>query len=418
MTTYEIESVAFGGEGVARDSGLVVFIPFTLPGELVEASLEQKKKRFARASLLHIVKTSKERIDPLCPYFSVCGGCQLQHASYSEQLNIKRQFVEDSLCRIGKIETTVPPLIPSSSSFAYRRHISLQIRLVNAKWSLCFTKEDGSPLPIETCHLLHDEKDPILALLQDKLALFEESFPLEGRFKLLKVKEGYAAAFMLQKNLSSQDEKLLASSFTPFLQGLWIKTPQKMHETKALPLLFSCLNLEFFYSPFGFVQNHAEQSEKIYALAAALLKPRQKVLDLYCGLGISSLLLAKEGKKVIGIELSKESIALAKKNAKHNKIFPEEFVCSSAEDVVDKYIKSFSPDAILVNPPKTGLDGSIKDAFKDSCIKQIVYISCHPPTLARDLALLKTLGFSIEMVQSFDCFPQTTHVETVVNLIR
>ncbi len=413
-----IENVAFEGPGVGRSNGLVVFVPFTLPGELVNTSAIEQKKNFGKATLLEVVEKSPSRVNPLCPYFSFCGGCQLQHSSYDNQTILKKKFVEDSLLRIGKISFPVPPIVPSPTPLAYRRHISLQLHFIENAWKLCFTSLELKPLPIQSCVLFHEENDLILENLENSLAKFSSSMPLEGRLKIFKTLRGYIIACSLKKNISAEEERSLSNAFLETAIGVYIQTPEKIIEKGDLELSFEYENLKFYYSPFGFVQNHPKQTENILDLIRLLLKDSKKILDLYCGIGASTLLLAKDQKEIIGVEISEESIFFAKKNSKENSLEHISFFCASAETKTKELLSSFLPDSILVNPPKTGLDKEMRKLLDFQSIKQIVYVSCHPPTLARDLSFLQTLGFTISSLQSFDCFPQTTHVETVVNLKR
>ncbi len=413
-----VDNIAFEGAGVGRSDGLVVFIPFTLPGELVLVSSLKKKKNFATASLLKVIESSPHRESPPCPYFLRCGGCQLQHSSYLNQVTIKRQFVEDSLLRIGKISFPIPSVIPSPTPLAYRRHLSLQMHFLENSWKLCFTSLTLDPLPINSCLLLHEKEDPIIESLGKAIGELPATFPLEGRLKLFKVPKGYIVACTLKKNLTLQQEQELFSLLLEISLGVYIQTPEKTLQKGLSDLSFTHQNLHFSYSPFGFVQNHPEQTENILDLILSLLKNSKKVLDLYCGIGVSTLLLANQGKDVIGIEISPESIRLAKENGVNNNLPQVPFFCGSAEIEAKKVLSSFLPDSILVNPPKTGLDPEVRNLLNFLSVKQIVYVSCHPPTLARDLAFLQTLGFTLCFLQSFDCFPQTTHVETVVQLVR
>ncbi|MES2199062.1 MAG: class I SAM-dependent RNA methyltransferase [Chlamydiota bacterium] len=414
-----IDNVAFGGDGVARKDKLVIFTPFTLPGELVELELYQKKSNFARAHLQKVLQPSPHRIPAPCPYFTTCGGCQLQHSDYPYQLELKKRFVEDSLTRIGKISFSVPPVAPSTDPFSYRRHISLQVQCIKNTWQLCFTSTSSSFLPVQSCILFHLPEDPILANLQKIMAKLDLPASCEGRVKIIKTEKGYVVAFTFTQNLSKKDISFLSScQELDTVIALTIHMPQEKISKGDLSLTFACNGLTFAYSPFSFLQNHVEQSTRIYLLILDLLQGSKKILDLYCGIGVSTLLLAQTGKDVMGIEVNPKAIELAKENAKLNNLPHVPFFCSSVEDSAAKHIKAILPDAILVNPPKTGLDPIVKEALSHPCLKQVVYVSCHPPTLARDLAYLQTLGFTLQSIKSFDMFPQTTHVETVAHLIR
>lgn len=411
MTECEIQTVAFGGEGVAKVDGFVLFVPFTLPKERVQVKITEKKARFARASLEKVLEPNPHRIQPPCPYFTVCGGCQLQHADYLEQLNLKRRFVEDAFTRIGKLSFPIPPVIASSTSFGYRRHITLQLEYLENHWSLGFASQTGSFLPVNACLLFHELGDPILSHIEQALTKLPRNLP--GRLKILKKEPGYVLAFSFPYSLEEATLSFFSSlAENSLFMGVIIQTPDKQYSWKKPSLECSYSNLSFSYSPFSFIQNHAEQSEKIYLHVVSLLSSSHKILDLYCGIGVTSLLLATLGKQVLGIEINPIAISYAKENANKNGCNPDIFLCESAEKALS-YIASFEPDAILVNPPKTGVSPSVLKAIQSSLTNQIIYISCHPPTLARDAKILVDNGFALNHVQSFDMFPQTTHVETV-----
>lgn len=415
----EVDTVSFGGDGIARKDKLVIFTPFTLPGEIVDLEIYQKKSNFSRAHLKKVLKPSPHRVQPPCSYFKICGGCQFQHSDYPYQLELKKKFVEDSLSRIGKISFEIPPVVPSSDPFAYRRHISLQLQQIKNTWQLTFATNTHSFIAVQSCLLFHPVNDPILTNLQKIIEKLTLPAACEGRAKIIKTGEGHVIAFSFTKNLSKKDIAILLSCREiPSVLGLVIQMPQEQITQGDLTLTFTCNGLTFDYSPFSFLQNHIEQSTRIYLLILDLLQKSETILDLYCGIGVSTLLLAQSGKKVSGIEVNPTAIELAVKNAKINNLSHVPFFCSSAEDFTKSHIDSILPDALLVNPPKTGLDPIVKEALSHPCLKEIVYVSCHPPTLARDLAYLQIQGFILQSIQSFDMFPQTTHVETVVHLIR
>jgi 23S rRNA (uracil1939-C5)-methyltransferase len=424
MTLCPIHNIAFGGEGVGRIDKLAVFVPFTLPGELVEVEVHQKKRNFARAKLQTILEKSPERVTPPCSYFGICGGCQLQHASYPLQLKIKRRFIKDSLERIAKINFPVPEVTPSSVELGYRRHISLKLKNCNDVLTLGFTTPDGSHLPITSCLLLSLESTSaqIIPFLQSTFSKIGPQFLLsESLIKIIKNKfDTYLITCSFSSSLSSSVVDQLKTSFSnhPLISGYIFKTPDESLEFGDTLPSFTHKDLIFSYSPFGFVQNHPEQSANIYDWIVKVNSESKKILDLYCGIGVSSLLLAKEGKEVLGIELNANSVDLAFKNAERNKIKTAHFLCSSAESSTRKQLDKFKPDAIVVNPPKMGVFPEVLADICRSTTDTITYISCNPTTLARDLSFLIDKGFILHDLQAFDMFPQTTHVETAVLLVR
>lgn len=422
MTLCSIDNIAFGGEGVGRVDGLVLFVPFTLPGELTEVQIHRKKNTFAKAKLIKIIKANADRVIPPCPYFSKCGGCQLQHASYPLQLQLKKRFIEDSLKRIGKIEFDIPSVIPSSTPFAYRRHITLKLKLDGDCFKLGFTTLEGTHLPVYSCLLLNTDQDPILPFLQTLFSKIDPLLPLsESSIKILKdIHNRYLIACTFSSSLPSKELKLLKNelSLLDALSGFILKTPTQSFEAGEITPYFVHKGLTFHYSPFGFIQNHPEQSEKIYNWIVQSNLHAKKILDLYCGIGVSSLLLAKENKQVQGVELNPVSIELAIQNAKNNQINEVQFFCASAETSTRERLHIFQPDTLIVNPPKAGIPLEVLKDICKSSLTTITYISCNPPTLARDLSYLLNNGFIIENILAFDMFPQTTHVETVVKLAR
>lgn len=424
MNRCSIYNVAFGGDGVGRIYGLAVFVPFTLPDELVEVEITQKKKNFAKAKLHTILEQNKDRVIAPCPYFGTCGGCRLQHASYPLQLELKQKFVQDSLKRIGNIHFPVPPVTPSSTPFGYRRHISLKLKLSGKSLRLGFATVEGSHIPVNSCLLLEatETANPIIPFLQTVFSKVDPTLPLSGSIiKIIKHSQGrYLITCSLVAPLPIRQQDLLknALSSNPSIAGSILKTPAQVLESGDIHPFFTHKDLTFNYSPFGFVQNHPEQSGHIYDWTLKSNNHSKKILDLYCGIGISGLLLAKEGKKVVGVELNPISIELAGQNAQQNNIEGAEFVCDSAESSTRKILKSFKPDALILNPPKAGIAPEILKEFKNSSVELITYISCNPPTLARDLAHLALEGFELEDLQAFDMFPQTTHVEVTARLVR
>lgn len=332
-----------------RVDNFVILVPFTIPGEEVEVRLDKVHKNFAFGTLIKILQSSKHRLEPRCIYFGKCGGCQLQHMTYETQLKHKQQVIQDALKRIANIDVPLFPIRGAKEPFEYRRYIRLQ-RRENA---IGFIGIDNKTLvEIEKCVIFSEEK--------------------------ISLKEGENTLF---------------------------KSDEHVHQIWGLTI---------FSSPTAFLQNHKEQSEAIYREVTNQIKEVEPnhVLDLYCGIGVTSLLLAKEGIKVTGVELSAEAIALAKKSANYNKIIGVDFLATSCEKAIEQFASS---DIILVNPPRTGLDKKVIEGIKRINPKHLFYISCMSQTLARDV---EALGYRVHSGQAFDMFPQTAHVETLLHLIR
>lgn len=342
-----IERLGSLGVGIMRHNGFVIFSPFTIDNEKVVVEVEKVYKNYALARLVHIIEPSLDRVKPKCRVFGVCGGCHLQHMSYEKQLKLKEEVVNEAIKNIGKIDSPFIPIKASSIQWGYRRHITL--KRVGTK--VGFVGIDNKTIvEIDNCPIFDEKK------------------------------------FELKPN-----------------QTKLFKSDSHIHDI---------LGFTIFSSPNAFLQNHAEQSLAIYqdiVTSILAINPKQ-VLDLYCGIGITTLILAKNSIKCVGIELNKEAIELAKKNALHNGINNVQFIASSVEKVInaqDKY------DVVLVNPPRTGLDKTVIEGIKKIDPEHLFYISCMPQTLARDVHLL---GYEIVSGKAYDMFPQTFHVETALHL--
>jgi 23S rRNA (uracil1939-C5)-methyltransferase len=344
-----IEKLGFGGVGLLRHHGFVIFICFCLPQEKVIVEIEKVYKNYATAKLIKIVLPSPNRVQPKCKVFGICGGCQLQHLSYEEQLKHKEEVVNDSIKKIAKIDSPHISIIPSPKIWAYRRHITLKRQGEKAGF---IGVDNKTFIEIDECPIFDNNKFELLP----------------GQTKLFKSNE-------------------------------------HVHQI---------MDLTIFSSPNAFIQNHKEQSEAIYKDVVNKIlniNPR-KVLDLYCGIGITSILIAKNSIDCLGIELNKEAIELAKKSANYNKVDKVKFLAAPVEKVIHSQEKF---DVILVNPPRTGLDKKAIEGIKKINPEHIFYISCMPQTLARDVQLL---GYDIIQGSCYDMFPQTAHVETLLHLQR
>ncbi|HKZ00250.1 MAG TPA: 23S rRNA (uracil(1939)-C(5))-methyltransferase RlmD [Rhabdochlamydiaceae bacterium] len=414
----KIESLAFGGHGILRADGLVVFIPFSAPGDLLETTIVQKKRSHAHGRIACIKDPSPLRTTPPCPLFGSCGGCQLQHLTYDAQLEAKRQFVQDALQRIGGLSFTVPPVTPSSFTLAYRRHIKLSLRSKGPGFEAGFLGTDNTTfLPISSCPIFNEPKDPIISQVQQFLATLPNNGMEKGELRLLKAPDKkFHLAFNLE-TLPHETEKLCTNALKKWTswQSLYIKT---LKTTMSFGITQSCydiLGLKIMASPLTFLQNHPEQSANIYRTIQNSFSS-DKILDLYCGVGVTSLLLGKAGKKVVGIEWNPSSIAFAKENIFLNQIKEVTFIAGRTEEETPRQLQQFQPGGVLLNPPRTGVDPELLHTLGKAHVSEIVYISCMPSTLARDLKILCQDGYKVSSVQAFDMFPQTTHVETVVKL--
>jgi len=340
----------------------------------------------------------------------VCGGCQLQHLNYQTQLDLKQTWVRDSLKKIAGLSNfDVSPTIGTEEQWHYRRVVKLRFGL-DLKLAYVNAESNGQ-VKVETC--------PIFTADDALWAQFNTFLPVlcsqaeSGLVSIYKAdNENYVASIDVQT-----DSMLNRNAALPaLLKGCMLRTPSESFDIGDTSLRFEQHGLAFQYTPLSFVQNHAEQSAKISesVVNAVIASGAQRVFDLYCGFGVTAIALAKKGARVVGVENNPESIRLARLNAATNGANAE-WVCDDVAKVILTLLKRHKPDAIIVNPPRTGLASKVTSALLESDARTIVYVSCMPQTLARDLKVLCG-KYRIDDCQPYDMFPQTTHVETVVVL--
>lgn len=425
ILTLTIDRLGINGEGVASHQGFKIFVTGALPSEQIRAQIYERHKSYARANLLEVLTPSSSRKEPSCPYFAKCGGCQLMHLDYSEQLKSKTERVKDALQRIGKLENIhVEPCIASPLPLAYRNKIQLPVASDHTLGLYAFNTHDI--IAVDACQIHSELGEKALAAIRPLLKKFS------AELKHLLIKSTQATqellVILVTKSKTPLEElgKAICDSM-PEIKGVVqniqpdagnvilgkeyiLLAGQEKIEERVLGLTFNISAASFF-------QVNPLQAEKLYAKALdyCALTTETTALDAYCGVGTLSLLLARHAKQVIGIESVPEAIEDAKQNAEINGIHNMQFLCAPAEEAIQKLEQI---DVALLNPPRKGCDPALISkliALKPSCI---VYVSCDPATLARDINLLVQGGYKVDAVQPFDMFPQTAHVETVVRLSR
>lgn len=422
----EIDNLGVYGEGVGRKEGLIYFVEGALPGERVKIAVTEKRSSFARGELLSILRESKERVTPPCPLFDRCGGCQIMHLAYEKQLYYKQRRVQEALTRIGGLQSDlVAPCLPSPSPLAYRNKI--QLPLDSSGRLGLYARHSHTIIPVDKC-LIHCD-------------LGEEVFHVVSR--LLKAMPQPSLRHLLIKTATHTNEALVVlitktkEPLKTFAEAVAKEAPSvkgvvqryEPRETNAILGSELCTlvgqgwieeelsGLRFKISPTSFFQVNPAQAEVLYekALAEAELTGAERVLDAYCGVGTLSLLFAKRAREVTGIETVGEAIADAKENAQRNGIDNAIFLTGKAEEKI-KEVKGI--DVALLNPPRKGCEKSLLLSLAAKKPGRIIYISCDPATLARDLKILVEKGYTLKGVQPVDMFPQTMHVESIATLVR
>ena len=442
---YEIKITSLGSsaEGVGRYEDFTVFVPYALPGETVETTIVEVKKNYARGKLVRIVTASPERVEPCCAIYDACGGCQLQHMDYAAQLAAKRQQVIDAVTHIGH-QNGIPvhPALGAENPWNYRNKMQFPIGRKAGKTIIgCFAQGSHEIIDTTDCHIQKELNNDIVNAVREvvtKLAIpvYDEDKHL-GVLRHVVGRVGKNGECMLVlvtavKELRSAKQLVgMLRTRLPKLVSIQ-QNVQTYHnnvvlgrETKLLwgrPTILDRLgSLTFHISPRSFFQVNTAQAEVLYnkALEYAGLTGSETVIDAYCGTGTITLFLAQKARKVYGIEIVKPAILDAEKNARDNHIKNAEFIVGDATVVMPRlYKQGIRADVVVVDPPRAGCTPPVLEAFVHMQPRRIVYVSCNPASLARDIAILDKLGYVAKKVQPVDMFPMTSHVESIALIVR
>jgi len=366
--TVELTEMAQTGEAIGRVEGVVLFVPFGLPGERAEVVITERKRTFARGRLVRLLQASPQRVAPSCPHFTICGGCEWQHIPYVQQLRLKENNVRTQLTRIGKLtDPTVLTCLPSPHPYGYRNHARLQRTATGAVGYRAARSHEV--VPITTCPIL----EPQLAEALHRLIHSEQS-PDQAEIEL--------------------------RAPTPLAIGDYTYT----------------------IAPDAFFQVNTAVAAQLVAevLQALALQGQEQVLELYCGMGLFTVPTAAGAAYVLGIEANATAIVDAQRNAEQAGVAARvELMAAPVERALHQpAVAQRKWDALLLDPPRAGVSPSAMTALLDLASPKIVYISCDPATLARDAQLLCTNGYHLHYAQPLDMFPQTHHVETVALFTR
>ncbi len=438
LETIHIERLGIHGEGVGSIDGYTVFVEGALPREQVRAHLHERRKTFAKATVVERLVSSSDRIEPICPLFGQCGGCQLMHLEYEKQLEAKRQRVVDALERIGKFPH--PEVLACESSplpLAYRNKIQLPCTTKQGSIRLgLYARNTHDLVEIEGCHIhcsLGEKAfQQLRSLLKTSSVTTYDAQTGHGELRHVLIKTAVHTKQVLVVFVTSgESSPALRSLAQQVMEGMEeirgvVQNINRMEGNAILgteyhPLVGQLaieeqiLDLTFKVSPASFFQVNPAQAERLYqkALEFCRLQGDETVLDAYCGVGTLSLVLARQARRVVGVECVPAAIEDARENAQRNRIENVQFTCARAEEYIARLQHV---DVVVLNPPRKGCDQILLERLAILRPRTIVYISCDPATLARDLRFLSMSGYQVETVQPFDMFPQTAHVETLVRL--
>jgi 23S rRNA (uracil1939-C5)-methyltransferase len=345
LAKFKIEDVAFGGAGVARSEGKIVFVPLTIEGEEIEAQIVEQKHTFDRAELRKVLRPSAERVEPPCPYFGRCGGCDYQHIAYKHQLELKQRQVSELVKRIGRLtDVSVSPVIPSRNTYGFRNRITVHAEEGRIGF---FAKSSRKVVDVERCAIaVPDVNEKLKKLRKEDLG--------DGSHRTLR--------------------------------------------EEGVPLTFTQVNSSVAAELLDYVSTRLKGNV---------------LLDAYCGSGFFAHAFANRFQKTFGLDWSKRAIANAKAAAGPN----EHYICANVADTIAAVLKEHHPQAVILDPPADGIEKRVCEALGESETEQLIYVSCDPATLSRDLSHLRH-RFEVRSIQPFDMFPQTAQIETVAVMER
>lgn len=440
----EITGMTHEGQGVGRINNFTIFVDGALSSETVKALIIKINKSYAIGKLVDILVASPSRNSPFCPIFDKCGGCSIQHMTYEAQLEFKTRLVKDSLKRIGKLDDIlVHDTLGMKTPLHYRNKAQYPVSPGREAPAIGFySKHSHRVVETDFCAIQDQISSRIKFIVKEfimkyKISVYDENTQT-GLLRHVMTRIGFHSGHIMVvlvlngKALPNKEilvEQLLTQ--VPQIKSIFLNI-----NTKNTNVILGEKNIKLYgsdtiqdqieeytfdISPLSFFQVNPIQTQVLYAKALeyANLSGKETVFDLYCGIGTISIFLAKKAQKVYGVEVVEAAIIDAKKNATVNHIENIEFIAGEAEKVIpDLYEKGIRGDVVVVDPPRKGCDQALLDTLVKMGPKRIVYVSCNPSTLARDLSFLSQNGFKVVEVQPVDMFPHTAHVETVTLITR
>lgn len=445
---FDIISQGYEGEGIAKiDNKYPIFIEGALKGEKVKVRIVKVNKNFAYGKLMEVLEASEERVNPPCAIYKRCGGCKLQHASYKAQLDFKWDRVKDCVSKIGKLDPTIVKYpLGMENPWRYRNKVQLPIGLINGEVKIgFFAPRSHDIIDMESCLIQDEIGDKVVKLTREWIEKFNiRPYNVDGEYD----EKGIVRHIMIRRGFTTNEvmivlvtngEKLPHKEEFVDLMVKNIPGIKSVIQNINLKKTNVILGLEsktlwgedtisdyigdfrFNISPLSFFQVNPTQTEVLYgkALEYANLTGNEEVFDAYCGTGTITLFLSQKAKKVYGVEIIPQAIDNAWINAKENKVENVEFFVGESEVVIPDLInKGLKADVVVVDPPRKGCDKKLLDAITNIDAKKIVYVSCDPSTLGRDLKVLEDNGYKTLEVQPVDMFPNTAHIENVALLIK
>lgn len=445
----EIDDLGNNGEGIGHVDGYALFVKDALPGETIRAKIMKCKKKYGFARMMEVLECSgSSRVEPKCPVARQCGGCTLQHLSYEKQLAYKEKKVRDCLVRIGGVNAEKVewlPVLGMETPWHYRNKAQFPVRVQKDDSGELrpvagfYAGRTHSIIPMTDCAIQHpcmkEILETVLSWMQEQHVTAYDEVSHRGLVRHIYIRRAYTTSQIMVclvingRQISEDLKRTLVEKLSgiPGMTGILLNINTDQTNVilgKKMLLLWgqeyiedSIGGVRYHISPQSFYQVNPVQTEKLYqtALEFAGLTGEETVWDLYCGIGTISLFLAKNAKKVFGVEIVPEAIKNARENAHLNGIHNAEFFCGAAEEVVPRLAEELAAlaDVVVVDPPRKGCDIVLLDTIVKMAPEKIVYVSCDPATLARDVKLLGEKGYEVKKVRACDMFGQGGHVETV-----
>ena len=443
-----IESQGYEGEGIAKIEGYPIFVQGALSGEKVKVKIVKVKKNYAYGRLEEVIESSKDREEPKCMFFKRCGGCSVQHMNYEKQLDFKWERVKDCISKIGGLSEDLVkyPLGMSENPYRYRNKVQLPIGKVNGEVVIGFyAPRSHNIIDINECLIQDEAADKVREITKEWIVRHNiEPAARDGEF----YSKGILRHIMIRRGFKTGDVMVVLVSTrkdVPYIHEFVEEIKTVVNNVKSIVLNVNskntnvilgreCITLygnstiqdyigdfKFNISPLSFFQVNPVQTEVLYnkALEYADLSGKETVFDAYCGTGTITLFLSQKAEKVYGVEIIEPAIINARENAMLNNVDNVEFFVGKSEEIIPQLINdNVKADVIVVDPPRKGCDIKLLQAIGKTKPERVVYVSCDPSTLARDLKILDEMGYKTVEVQPVDMFPQTSHVENVALLVK
>lgn len=439
---YECKIVDMGqtGVGIGKHEGFTVFVDGALLGEVVDVKIKKSKKKYAEGVVSKIKVRSPYRVDRVCnPKYSNCGGCQIQELDYKKQLDLKTNIVKEDLKRIGGLDDVqVFDAIGMDQPFRYRNKAQFPVQMEDGRVKIGFyRKKSHDIIDMDKCVIQDEKNDLIIDIIrryieEENISIYDEKTH-KGILRHIVTKVGFTSGQVMVVLVATEDrfknlDRLIevlereVAGFTSLVVNInkdktnVILGRKNINKYGRGKIIDNIGDLKFEISPLSFFQVNPIQTEVLYskALEYADLKEGDRVFDIYCGIGTISLFLAQKAEFVYGVEIVEDAIKDARLNADLNGMDNLEFFVGKAEEVVPKiYKEGKRANVVVVDPPRKGCDERVLDTIVDMEPDRVVYVSCNPSTLARDLRYLEDRGYRCEKVQPVDLFPHSVHVETV-----